>query len=46
LKGTLYFPPAEKNAPPPTKKDDSQTQTTMPEKNDRATGEGPSQVNY
>ncbi|EAN1524670.1 lipoprotein [Salmonella enterica] len=47
LKGPLYFPPADKNAPPPpTKKVDSQTQSTMPDKNDRATGDGPSQVNY
>lgn len=37
LKGPLYFPPADKNAPPPTKKVDSQTQSTMPDKNDRAT---------
>ncbi|EKA7593597.1 lipoprotein [Salmonella enterica subsp. enterica serovar Typhimurium] len=40
LKGPLYFPPADKNAPPPTKKVDSQTQSTMPDKNDRATGDG------
>ncbi|EJT7315540.1 lipoprotein [Salmonella enterica] len=46
LKGPLYFPPADKNPPPPTKKVDSQTQSTMPDKNDRATGDGPSQVNY
>ncbi|ELJ5136626.1 lipoprotein [Salmonella enterica] len=39
LKGPLYFPPADKNAPPPTKKVDSQTQSTMPDKNDRATGD-------
>lgn len=46
LKGPLYFPPADKNAPPPTKKVDSQTQSTMPDKNDCATEDGPSQVNY
>ncbi|MGQ7168654.1 LPS translocon maturation chaperone LptM, partial [Escherichia coli] len=42
----LYFPPADKNAPPPTKPVETQTQSTVPDKNDRATGDGPSQVNY
>ncbi|EIP4514534.1 lipoprotein [Shigella flexneri] len=53
LKGPLYFPPADKNfppadknAPPPTKPVETQTQSTVPDKNDRATGDGPSQVNY
>lgn len=45
LKGPLYFPPADKNAAA-DEKVDSQTQSTMPDKNDRATGDGPSQVNY
>ena len=39
LKGPLYFPPA-------TKPVETQTQSTVPDKNDRATGDGPSQVNY
>ena len=38
LKGPLYFPPADKNAPPPTKPVETQTQSTVPDKNDRATG--------
>lgn len=42
LKGPLYFPPADKNAPPPTKPVETQTQSTVPDKNDRATGDGPS----
>ena len=46
LKGPLYFPPADKTAPPPTKPVETQTQSTVPDKNDRATGDGPSQVNY
>ncbi|HFZ8996576.1 TPA: lipoprotein [Citrobacter freundii] len=46
LKGPLYFPPADKNAPPPVKPVDPQTQSTTPVKNDRATEGGPSQVNY
>ena len=28
LKGPLYFPPADKNAPPPTKPVETQTQST------------------
>ncbi|MDM8926363.1 hypothetical protein QU862_25865, partial [Escherichia coli] len=32
--------------PPPTKPVETQTQSTVPDKNDRATGDGPSQVNY
>lgn len=46
LKGPLYFPPEDKNAPPPTHKVEPQTQSTLPERNDRATGDGPTQVNY
>ena len=46
LKGPPYFPPADKNAPPPTHEVDSQIQSTTPDQNDRATGDGPSQVNY
>jgi len=46
LKGPLYFPPADKTAPPPTKKVDSPVQTTMPDRNDRGDNGGPSQVNY
>ncbi|WP_096309064.1 LPS translocon maturation chaperone LptM [Escherichia coli] len=30
LKGPLYFPPADKNAPPPTKPVETQTQSTVP----------------
>lgn len=29
LKGPLYFPPADKNAPPPTKPVETQTQSTV-----------------
>lgn len=46
LKGPLYFPPADKSAPPPTKKVEDQNQTTTPTRNDRATGDGPTQVIY
>ena len=46
LKGPLYFPPADKNAPPPTKKTESTIQTTTPDRNDRGDTGGPSQVNY
>ncbi|KNC10878.1 membrane protein [Klebsiella sp. RIT-PI-d] len=46
LKGPLYFPPADDKAPPPTKKVEPQTQSSTPDRNDRATGDGPSQVNY
>ncbi len=46
LKGQLYFPPAETIAPPPTKPVETLTQSPLPKKNDRATGDGPSQVNY
>jgi len=46
LKGPLYFPPADKTAPPPTKKAPSPVQTTLPDRNDRGDNGGPSQVNY
>ena len=46
LKGPLYFPPADKPAPPPTKSVQPQSQSTTPEKNDRGISDGPSQVNY
>ncbi|WP_312952750.1 LPS translocon maturation chaperone LptM [Superficieibacter sp.] len=46
LKGPLYFPPADEKAPPPTKKVEPQTQSSTPDRNDRATGDGPSQVDY
>ncbi|XNM77082.1 LPS translocon maturation chaperone LptM [Escherichia coli] len=46
LKGPLYFPPADKNAPPPTKPVETQTRSRCRIKDDRATGDGPSQVNY
>lgn len=46
LKGPLYFPPADKNAPPPTQKTESAIQTTTPDRNDRGDNGGPTQVNY
>jgi len=42
----LYFPPADKSAPPPTKKVENPAQTTTPTRNDRGTGDGPTQVIY
>lgn len=45
LKGPLYFRQPIKCAAA-DEKVDSQTQSTMPDKNDRATGDGPSRVNY
>ncbi|MGK0603311.1 LPS translocon maturation chaperone LptM [Yokenella regensburgei] len=45
LKGPLYFPPADKTAPPPTKPVDSETQSTSPDRNDRGVDGGPTQVN-
>ncbi|EHM51887.1 MAG: lipoprotein [Yokenella regensburgei] len=45
LKGPLYFPPADKTAPPPTKPVDSKTQSTSPDRNDRGVDGGPTQVN-
>lgn len=46
LKGPLYFPPADKSAPPPTKPVNSQIESTTPVSNDRGDNGGPSQVNY
>jgi len=46
LKGPLYFPPADKNAPPPTKPVKNDIETSSPARNDRGDGDGPSQVNY
>ncbi|MBK4714992.1 MULTISPECIES: LPS translocon maturation chaperone LptM [Tenebrionibacter/Tenebrionicola group] len=47
LKGPLYFPPANKNAQPTTQQaQDSTIQSTVPDRNDRAQGDGPTQVNY
>jgi len=46
LKGPLYFPPADKSAPPPTKKVENPAQTATPTRNDRGTGDGPTQVIY
>ena len=46
LKGPLYFPPADKTAPPPTKPVDSGIQSSTPDRNDRGVSGGPTQVNY
>ncbi|AZI89449.1 LPS translocon maturation chaperone LptM [Kosakonia cowanii] len=46
LKGPLYFPPADKTAPPPTKKQESTIQPTIPNSNDRGDTGSPTQVNY
>lgn len=46
LKGPLYFPPADKSAPPPTKKVESSEQEITPVTNDRGDDSGPTQVNY
>lgn len=46
LKGPLYFPPADKSAPPPTKPVDPGIQSDTPDTNDRGTADGPTQVNY
>ncbi|ANI85088.1 MULTISPECIES: LPS translocon maturation chaperone LptM [Kosakonia] len=46
LKGPLYFPPADKNAPPPTKTQTSTIQPSTPDSNDRGDDGSPSQVNY
>lgn len=45
LKGPLYFPPADKSAPPPAKKSTTTIQTTSPDRNDRGDNGSPSQVN-
>lgn len=46
LKGPLYFPPADKTAPPPTKAVNSGVQSTSPDRNNRGDTDGPTQVNY
>lgn len=46
LKGPLYFPPADKTAPPPTKPVKPGIQSSTPDRNDRGDTGGPSQVNY
>jgi len=46
LKGPLYFPPADKNAPPPTKTQESTIQSGTPDRNDRGDNGAPTQVNY
>ncbi|NDJ55448.1 hypothetical protein GWD52_00215 [Enterobacteriaceae bacterium 4M9] len=50
LKGPLYFPPADKTAPdahPTTQQTQQSTiETTVPDRNDRAEGDGPTQVIY
>ena len=46
LKGPLYFPPADKNAPPPTRKVEPTIQSTTPDRNDRGIDDGPTQVTY
>ncbi|WP_297123307.1 lipoprotein [Enterobacter sp. ECC-175] len=46
LKGPLYFPPADKTAPPPTRPVQSGIDSTTPDTNDRGDNGGPTQVNY
>ncbi|MFA1644023.1 MAG: lipoprotein, partial [Enterobacteriaceae bacterium] len=46
LKGPLYFPPADKTAPPPTRPVESHIESTTPVSNDRGDNGGPTQVNY
>lgn len=46
LKGPLYFPPADKTAPPPTKPVNLGIQSATPDRNDRGDNGGPTQVNY
>lgn len=46
LKGPLYFPPADKNAPPPTKPVKSGIESASPDRNDRGDVDGPTQVQY
>lgn len=45
LKGPLYFPPEDKNAPPPTKPVQSGIESSTPVTNDRGNNGGPTQVN-
>ncbi|RRE86898.1 hypothetical protein EAO21_17530 [Klebsiella pneumoniae] len=42
LKGPLYFPPADKTAPPPTKPVNPGIQSATPDRNDRGDTGGPS----
>ena len=42
LKGPLYFPPADKTAPPPTKPVNHGIQSATPDRNDRGDTGGPS----
>lgn len=45
LKGPLYFPPADKDQTPTTKSvSKQQTVESTPSRNDRGTGDGPTQV--
>lgn len=46
LKGPLYFPPADKKAPPPTRPVQDNTQSTNPDRNDRGQNDQPTQVIY
>lgn len=46
LKGPLYFPPADKTAPPPTRPVNPGIQSATPDRNDRGDNGGPTQVNY
>ena len=46
LKGPLYFPPADKTAPPPTRPVNPGIQSATPERNHRGENGGPTQVNY
>ena len=46
LKGPLYFPPADKTAPPPTKPVNPGIQSATPDRNDRGDNGGTTQVNY
>ena len=46
MKRPLYFPPADKTAPPPTKPVNPGIQSSTPDRNDRGDTGGPSQVNY
>ena len=46
LKGPLYFPPADKTAPTPTKSVTPPVQSDTPDRNDRGDNGGPTQVNY
>lgn len=45
-KGPLYFPPADKNAPPPTQPVIDNTQSLEPDRNDRGAGDDSTQIIY